>query len=157
VWTPSGPVHIEELVIGDLVLAQSPHTGEVDFRPILAVTVGAPAPTQDLVLGKETIGATRGHRFWIPGQGWEMTKHLTPGKRLLTLKGSVELGSMRDGETVSCYNLVVEGFHTYFVGESRILVHDTTCPEAELASIPGSKTTRPWNPPVVRSPVSIER
>lgn len=24
------------------------------------------------------------------------------------------------------YNLVVDGFHTYFVGESRVLVHDNS-------------------------------
>jgi hypothetical protein len=157
VWTPNGPVAIDQLAIGDFVLAQSPHSGEVDFRPILAVTVGRPAPTQELVLPKEVIGATRGHRFWVPNLGWVMTKHLTPGERMLTFGGSVPLESVRNGETVSCYNLVIEDFHTYFVGSSRILVHDTTCPEAELASIPGSKTTRPWTPPVVRSSVSIER
>jgi hypothetical protein len=80
-----------------------------------------------------------------------MAKHLTPGERMLTLGGSVALGSARDGETVSCYNLVVEGFHTYFVGASRILVHDITCPEAELASIPGSQTARQWKLTVERA------
>jgi hypothetical protein len=157
VWTPGGPTAIEDLTVGDLVLSQNPHTGEVDFRPILAITVGPPVPTHDLVLAEETIGATRGHRFWVPGSGWKMTKELTPGERMLSFGGSVALESMRDGQAVSCYNLGVDEFHTYFVGASRVLVHDLTCPEAEVASIPGSQTLRVWPPAVSRSPVSIER
>jgi hypothetical protein len=157
VWTPSGAVAIEQLAIGDFVLAQNPHTGEVDFRPILEVIVGKPVPVQELMLSKEKIGTTRGHRFWVPGQGWEMTKHLTPGSRLLSFGGSVPLESIREGDTASCYNRVVDQFHTYFVGTSRLLVHDITCPEAELASIPGSQTPRAWQPAVPRSPVSLER
>jgi hypothetical protein len=157
VWTPAGAVAIDELAIGEFVLAQNPHTGEIDFRPILAVTVGKPVQVHELVLPNETIGTTRGHRFWVPGLGWEMAKELTPGERMLTFGGSVELGSSRDGDTVSCYNLVVDGFHTYFVGASRVLVHDITCPEAELASIPGSQTLREWSPEVQRSPVSLDR
>ena len=82
---------------------------------------------------------------------------LTPGARMLSLGGSVALESVRDGETESCYNLVVEEFHSYFVGKSRVLVHDITCPEAELASVPGSQTPRTWTPTAVRSPVSLAR
>jgi hypothetical protein len=157
VWTPNGAMAIEELAVGDFVLAQNPHTGELDFRPILEVIAGEPVPVQELVLAKEKIGTTRGHRFWIAGQGWAMTKHLSPGVRMLTLGGSVPLESIQEGNIASCYNLVVDGFHTYFVGVSRVLAHDITCPEPELAAIPGSQTRRELKPNVPLSPVSIAR
>jgi hypothetical protein len=155
VWTQAGPVAIELVDVGDLVLAQNPHTGELDYRPVLAVTIGKPVTVHELRLREETIGTTRGHRFWLPGRGWEMAKHLGPAARLLALGGSVEVESVGDGPTLSCHNLVVDEFHTYFVGQSRLLVHDITCPQAERATIPGSRTMRAWNPAAPVQTVAI--
>jgi hypothetical protein len=147
VWTPAGAAAIEHIVPGDLVLAQNPHTGELDYRAVLAVTLGSPAPVIDIHLRKETIGATRGHRFWVPGEGWEMAKQLGPAARLLALGGSVDVESVAEGAPVACHNLVVEEFHTYFVGDGKMLVHDITCPEPERATIPGSRVKRPLAAP----------
>jgi hypothetical protein len=123
----------------------------------LATTVGEPTGVVNLQFDKETIGATLGHRFWVNGHGWTMAKQLEPSTQLHSLKGSIELRGVEQAEIVDCYNLTVDEFHTFYVGQSRVLVHDSTCPEAEMASIPGSATTRAWTPPAVRSPVSLER
>jgi hypothetical protein len=157
VWTQEGPVAIEKMGIGDFVLTQNPHTGEVSYRPVLATTVGEPTGVVNLQIDKETIGATLGHRFWVNGQGWAMAKHLKASSRLHSLNGFVEVHAIEQAPIVDCYNLVVDEYHTFFVGESRVLVHDSTCPEAEPASIPGSLTPRQRTPSIVRSPVSIER
>ncbi len=137
VWTQSGPVAIEKIKIGDLVLSQDPHTGELNYRPVVDTTIRPPSGTVKLRIDQETIVTTRGHRLWIAGKGWEMAKFLKPGSNLVTASGSVDLQSAEKGEEAVAYNLEVGQFHTYFVGESRVLVHDNTCPQPTINTLPG--------------------
>ena len=44
VWTQTGRQPIEQVNIGDLVLAQDVETGELTYKPVLAVTTRAPGP-----------------------------------------------------------------------------------------------------------------
>ena len=137
VWTQSGPVAIEKVKIGDLVLSQDPHTGELNYRPVVDTTVRPPSGTVKLDFNNETITTTRGHRFWIAGQGWEMAKFLQPGSQLVAVSGSIDLQSAEAGEEAEAYNLEVGQFHTYFVGRCRVLVHDNTCPQPTINTLPG--------------------
>ena len=41
----------------------------------------------------------------------------------------------------SVYNLVVEDFHDYFAGKSRLLLHDTTPREPTRGPLPGLEET----------------
>ena len=143
VWTEQGPQRIELLSPGDMVLSQNPLTGELGYRPILDTTVRPPTKFMELNLsGGEQIYATRGHRFWVNGEGWCMARFLKSGLALHSTGGAVGLtkATLLDGE--EAYNLIVDEFHTYFVGESKVLVHDSTCPEPTLAPIPGMNAVR---------------
>jgi hypothetical protein len=145
VWTQSGPIAIEEIRAGDLVLAQNPATGELDYRPVLRTTIGEPVRVLNIQVGGpdgETIGSTLGHRFWVNGRGWRMAKYLGPAARLHGLDGSMEIEAISEAEKAACYNLIVDDFHTFFVGESKLLVHDQTCPQPVLAAAPGSSRLR---------------
>jgi hypothetical protein len=142
VWTQSGPVAIEYVAVGDLVLAQHPVTGEVAFRPVLQTTLGEPIRVIRIQFRDETIVATRGHRFWVNGRGWEMAKFLDASAGVHALGGAIDVGQIEEIEPIACHNLVVDEFHTFFVGESQLLVHDKTCPEPTFVSIPGSATLR---------------
>jgi hypothetical protein len=137
VWTQEGPRPIEGVTIGDMVLAQNPTTGELAYRPVLETTVGDPVPVLQLTYLDETITCTLGHRFWVNGRGWLMAKHLKPAMALHALDQGVDVTAIEKGEDIPCYNLVVDEFHTFFVGKSRILVHDKSCPAPTLAAIPG--------------------
>jgi len=69
------------------------------------------------------------HPFWVVGQGWVSASHLKSGdifklesgKTIAVEKIEFELLN----EPVKVYNFEVEDFHTYYVGESSILVHNT--------------------------------
>jgi hypothetical protein len=139
VWTDGGLKNIEQIVPGDLVLSQNPETGELAFRSVLRTTIRPPTKLVSLKAGKDMIVATRGHRFWVDNQGWEMAKFLKTGMHLHTVEGGVELTEVGDfeGEELEAYNLVVEGFHTYFVGHAKLLVGDNSCPAPTLAVTPG--------------------
>lgn len=142
VWTKAGPKPIESLSIGDMVLSQNPETGEVAFRAVLRTTVGLPTRVVRLDFPGEAIVATLGHRFWVNGSGWKMAKFIEPGASLHSLKGPIDVQAVAKDERVECYNLVVDEFHTYFVGKSRLLVHDIGCPRPVAAGVPGSTTPR---------------
>jgi hypothetical protein len=137
VWTQAGPVAIEKIKIGDLVLSQDPHTGEISYRPVIDRTVRPPCGTVKMVVNDETIVATRGHRFWISGQGWEMAKFLKAGLPIVAIGGSLKLESANPDQEAEAYNLEVGEFHTYFVGKNRILAHDNTCPQPTTNVLPG--------------------
>ena len=137
VWTDAGAVPIDQITAGDMVLSQDPLTGELAYRPVLATTLRPPTRTVNLSVGGETITATLGHRFWTNGQGWQMAKSLKPQAALHTVEGPATLAAIEGGESVEAYNLMVDDFHTYFVGQSRLLVHDNSCPRPTRAPIPG--------------------
>jgi hypothetical protein len=146
VWTKAGPAPIESLEVGDMVLAQHPLTGELAYRPVLETSVSEPVPVVALNLPKETIVSTLGHRFWVDGHGWQMAKSLKPQVRLQALGGGVAASTATVEELTVCHNLVVDEFHTFFVGESRLLVHDKNCPAPHPGNLPGSTRPREASP-----------
>ena len=89
VWTLTGRQPIEKIKIGDRVLAQDVESGELAYKPVLAVTIRQPGPWMKIGLGSESITATPSHPFWVAGQGWRMTKQLEVGNRVHTLSGGV--------------------------------------------------------------------
>ena len=81
----------------------------------------------------ETIETTKEHPFWVEGQGWTKAKFLKAGDQLRDDDGNsviinkVEIVSLPKNQYTIVYNLEVADFHTYFVSDSDILVHNT-CP-----------------------------
>lgn len=142
VWTPAGEVPIERIKLGDRVLSQDTDTGELAFKPVLQVTTRQPSRMIKVDLGSETITATRGHPFWVNGQGWQMAKKLSVGANLHSASGAVPIAGLTETDPakpwyeVSC-NLVVADFGTYFVGKHKVLVHDNTMRRPSLAVVPG--------------------
>jgi hypothetical protein len=142
VWTLVGRQPIEKVKVGDHVLAQDVETGELAYKPVLAVTTRPPGPWMKVGLGTESITATPSHPFWVAGQGWRMTKQLASSSRVHTLSGSVPVGSIETLETPpayagSAYNLIVADYSDYFVGEQGLLVHDNTPRAPTAAILPG--------------------
>ncbi|MBA3485101.1 MAG: hypothetical protein H0T51_25170 [Pirellulales bacterium] len=140
VWTQAGPMPIEQIAVGDLVLSQNPETGELGYRAVTEKTIRPPTKMVRVATGDNVVEATLGHRFWINGKGWAMTKFLIAGDSLHTIDGPAQLTTLdplAPAEETEAYNLVVDDFHTYVVGESRLVVHDNTCPRPTTAMAPG--------------------
>ena len=122
IWTDRGPRPIEQLHIGDMALTKDIDTGELTYKPIIRTTVREPKPLVTIDLGPEQITATGGHPFWVSGPVGSVHGELEPGQRLHTPTGSIEIESVTEADERETYNLVVDGFHTYFVGHSQLLV-----------------------------------
>ncbi len=138
VWTEQGLLPIESVQPGDRLVSQDAATGELALRPVTNRTTRPPVEVMSVKLDGQTIIATKGHPFWVNGQGWIMARHLEPGMQVHTMQGGLEVKSAeRLPERQICYNLLVDGFGTYFVSPSAVLVHDGTDRNVPPVPVPG--------------------
>lgn len=80
-------------------------------------------------VGDEEIKATPTHPFWVIGLGWVNAGDLQVGDKILLSSGQTEaIDEITEEllkEPIKVYNFEVEDWHTYFVSEKNILVHNT--------------------------------
>lgn len=139
VWTETGLTPIQDVRIGDRVVSQNPETGELALKLVVNTTVGRPTSgLAKLHIGDEEILSTLGHVFWVNGNGWRIAKQLHAENRLHSLRGGLRLYATEEMPApAQVFNLVVEDFHTYFVGECGLLAHDITYRQPTTALVPG--------------------
>ena len=142
VMTLTGPLAIENLRIGDRVLAQDPDSGELAYKPVLGTTIRPPAELLAVSTSQGELRLTRGHAMWIDGKGWRMAKESQPGDRLHCLSGATVIEKIAEQPAEAVYNLHIADFHTYFVGSEQILVHDNTTRLPTAATVPGLTTSQ---------------
>jgi hypothetical protein len=135
--TQMGLTPIEQIQAGDLVLSQDIETGELAYRPVLQTTIRPPTSMRKVHLGNEVVTATAGHPFWVNGKGWRMAKRLEVGDFVHTLSGSQRIEQIEQPSDDEAFNFVVGDFHTYFVGETGMLVHDNVFRQPTTALVPG--------------------
>jgi hypothetical protein len=126
VTTATGPRRIQEIRTGDLVWARDEATGQQALQPVVR-TMRRLVPALRVVdLGLITIRTTDEHPFWVEGRGWTMAGELKAGDTLRTRKGELVpiVATTRREEPTVVYNLTVDGFHTFFVSEADVLVHN---------------------------------
>ncbi|HEX4415056.1 MAG TPA: polymorphic toxin-type HINT domain-containing protein [Lacipirellulaceae bacterium] len=137
VWTKTGLRSIENIQLGDFVLAQDVESGALTFKPVIERTVRPPSPIVHLTLENDEIFTTKGHLFWVPGSGWRMAKQLGDDAKIHGLSGPATVRSVDTCPDAKAYNLVVADYSTYFVGKEGILVHDNTPRTPTKSIIPG--------------------
>jgi hypothetical protein len=137
VWTSRGKVAIETLRTGDLVLSQDLKTGELAFKSVIQPTRRTPTSIYELEIGSAKLQCTAGHAFWVTGKGWTKAMDLSPGMLVRCADGSKPVLAVTRGEDVETHNLIVDDFHSYFVGDAKTLCHDNTDVQPTLAIAPG--------------------
>jgi RHS repeat-associated protein len=147
VMADGGTRPIQDIIVGDQVLATDMTTGETGVAEVLH-TPGTPATRRDLISivfensgdsgSATTIEATAGHAFWTsppesqPWNGdpasWQPARNLEIGSWLRGSSGTwiQVVGVHYYSEVVTTVNLTVAGAHTYYVAhdEADILVHN---------------------------------
>jgi hypothetical protein len=137
VLTQQGQLPIEMVRVGDLVLAQNVDSGELAFKPVLRATVRPAGPLVKVQIGRDEFKTTSGHLFWVAGEGWVKARNLSSGMDVHCLRGALANQVTSIGDKAETYNLVVADFHTYFVGQERVLTHDVTPRRPTDATVPG--------------------
>ena len=140
VWTIAGAVSIETIRVGDLVLSQDPNTGELAYQPVLETSKRPPEPLVKVRLvadNDDTLEGSGGHLMWVSGDGWVKLWDLRPGMVIHGVGGASVISDVESGSTQETFNLVVDNFHTYLVGDRRLLCHDNTPLRPTSAVVPG--------------------
>ena len=128
VLTDHGLVPIEKIQVGDLVWAEDPDTGEKALKPVLQLFVSETHELVRLLIEDEIILATTGHPFHVKGKGWVQAFDLEPGDLVTQKDGKLAtvygIWYIYSENPVTVYNFEVADFHTYFVGDDSLLVHN---------------------------------
>ena len=124
-----GHIPIEEIVVGDYVWAWSEDTNEVDLKPVVETYVNETRELIHVFVNGEEIITTPSHPFYSPLKGWTSAVKLRAGDILVLVNGEyvvVEKIQHEILETpVVVYNFQVAEYHTYFVAQSCVLVHNS--------------------------------
>lgn len=138
IWTETGPVDVDVLKVGDVVLTQNHRTGELKFAPVMTTTTRPPEVLLQIKFKDEVVRATGGHPFWVNGKGWVKSRSLEPGMALHTARGFVVIDSIEEEkDATETFNLIVDECHSYFVGKNLILSHDNSSREPVATRVPG--------------------
>ena len=134
--TSEGEKPIEEIKAGDLVYAYNEQTGEVGLKPVVQTFVTESSELIHVKVDGETIDTTPEHPFYVPQKGWTAAGQLRAGDKLLLKNGKIVIVEMVQHEMlekpVKVYNFEVADWHTYFVCNSSVLVHNTCTGSYEI-------------------------
>ncbi|WP_046234908.1 polymorphic toxin-type HINT domain-containing protein, partial [Paenibacillus algorifonticola] len=127
--TDEGEKNIEEIEVGDMVLSKDDETGNIAYKEVLNLFRNERDVIYKLTIGGKLIETTFNHPFWVEGKGWVLAEDLKEGYKLLDSDGKlftidlIEIIKLKENVTV--YNFEVADFHTYFVTDLSIWVHNT--------------------------------
>ena len=128
VTTSEGEKPIEKVQAGDYVWASDPETGEVGLKQVVKTFVNETTHVTKITVNGEEITSTQTHPYYVADKGWVLAKNLRAGDILVMLNGEHVVLEQVQHEIlespVVTYNFEVEDFHTYYVGENEILVHN---------------------------------
>ncbi|MEV7355120.1 polymorphic toxin-type HINT domain-containing protein [Kitasatospora sp. NPDC091276] len=133
---------IDQVEVGDLVMATDPQTGESSAKIVTAVVVTPDDEDfTDLSFPDEAASATPlvttwHHPFWSVTNGrWVEASELHSGDQLRTPRGAptTVTGVRNYHQQALTYNLTVADLHTYYVlaGNVPVLVHNSDLPCAK--------------------------
>jgi hypothetical protein len=141
---------IEQLKIGDLVVATDPAAGVTTAKSVTATITGTgDKQLVDITIDTDgargtntaTITATHNHPFWAPNLSqWVDAEHLAPQQWLRTSAGThAQITAIRHhAANTRVHNLAIADIHTYYVvaGAEPVLVHNSNdCEWVDYGSI----------------------
>ena len=116
-----------------------PETEEPALKAVVQLFRNETEEWVHVTVNGEEITCTPHHPFYSPVKGWTSAIDLRAGDRLQLLNGEyvvverVQHELLESPETT--YNFEVEDFHTYYVGDAEVLVHNE-CSAAKKAQLP---------------------
>ncbi|KAB2932593.1 MAG: hypothetical protein F9K24_09440 [Leptonema illini] len=156
--TPSGYRNIEDIRAGDKVLSYNEHTKRLEVQTVAQTFIRKTDRIYTLVYDTGTkLQTTATHPFYIEGKGWVKAADLHigddsllsrevsqldvyGGARLQNVsyrqsKQGVIVGITVEDRAETVYNFEVNETHTYLVGESDVVVHNSPPEYREMPTI----------------------
>ena len=146
VLTSLGKKKIEDIKVGDEVLAYDEETGEKSIKKVVNLLRNKTKKWIHLLFEledgtTEKLVCTEGHPFYVEKLGWVKSCDLIENDSVLMYNNCTaslirkEIEELEVEETT--YNFEVEDYHTYYVGENSLLVHNK-CAFQEIVDDPTS-------------------
>jgi hypothetical protein len=127
--TEDGHKEIKDIEVGDLVYSEDPLTGEKGLKRVTNVFVNETSVIVKIYVGDEEIETTPTHPFWVIGKGWVAAGDIEAGDKVYLYSGEGrEVKEVRFeylDTPIKVYNFEVEDWHTYFVSEQDVFVHNS--------------------------------
>ena len=128
VETEDGQKPIEEIEAGDQVLSTDYETGETAYKTVLETYENETTELIHVHVNGEVIKATPSHPFYVAKFGWTKAADLRAGDILVLSNGEYVVVEAVQHEIlespIKVYNFEVQDYHTYYVGENSVLVHN---------------------------------
>jgi len=142
VYTKDGLKNIEDIAIGDMVLARDAATGEQAYKRVDAVHKTVALSLFHLQFdtpnGNEDITCTATHPFYVVGRDeFVMARDLKVGDEFRLADGTTATLARTEREYAErgcffdTYNIGVPGTDTYFVGKSGLWTHNMCTPDEQ--------------------------
>ena len=128
VLTAVGSQAIETIQEGDYVWAWDEESGDVALKEVVQTFVNEADELVHVSINGEEIVCTNEHPFYSPVKGWTAACKLRAGDILVTVNGEYVVVEKVQHEIlespVTVYNFEVEDYHTYYVTNTNVLVHN---------------------------------
>ena len=122
---------IEKIKSGDKVISTDPETFETAEKTVLETYIREVNKLVHLTINGEEIITTFDHPFYVRERGFVNACELWVGAQLLDVNNNIlVVGNTRlelAKNPVKVYNFQVEDYHTYYVGENGVWVHNANC------------------------------
>ena len=134
--TANGLVAIENIKSGDKVLSTNEITKETEIKTVVETYVRETMKLIHIRVSGEEIVTTEGHPFYVKDIGFVNACDLIVGEELVDILGKVllveDIRVEYTPEPVKVYNFQVEDYHTYYVGNCAVWVHNANYKEANI-------------------------
>jgi len=128
VHTNNGLRRIDEIQEGDYILAKDVNTGITTYKEVKQIYIKSTSTFVHLNIEGEEIKTTASHLFFTNSGWWKAAENIKKGDKILNALGALKEVSSCKVENLlepdRIYNLNVEEFHTYYVGNQGLLVHN---------------------------------
>ncbi len=146
VLTEDGYKQIKDIQEEDFVYSENVETGEKGLKKVAKVFVREVHKLIHVYVDGEEINTTDTHPFWVEGKGWIEAGELKTGDVLRLYTGELKTVEKVEIEVfdrpVKVYNFEVEDWHTYYVTEQGVLVHNAKNYDGNGNTGVGNKGTR---------------
>ncbi len=142
VLTETGYKNIEDVKLGEKLWAKNVETGEQDWKSVTNVFIEPNRGIYEIKLigsdgFEQKIQATDDHPFYVVGGSWKTTIELVVGDYIETDGDSAMMvvSVIDENRQDITYNFTVADFHTYYVTERKVLVHNCNVRKGGLPDV----------------------
>ena len=127
--TDKGLVPIMNIKVDDMVCSCDTESGKIGYKKVIELFANSSSQMVYITIDSEVIKSTLEHPFYVEGVGWVLAGNLNIGDEVklssqeTAIVDDIKIHNLENPITV--YNFTVEDYHTYFVSELEVLVHNT--------------------------------